>query len=167
MKLYELTQEYQALQEMAEDQDVDFQAVMDTLEGIGGEFKAKADNIACVVKGLSAQADALKTESEALARRGKAASARADRLREYLFRQMRLAGISRIETNRNVIFIRKTPEALRFEDEGAFLRWAAEHPEYLRQKPPEIDKSAVKDAIKAGESLPGVALEQGETFSIR
>ena len=167
MKLYELTQDFQSLQSMLEEPDTDFEAIMDTLEAITGEFESKADSTACVVKTLEAQAKAVKAESDALSQRAKSLSARADRLREYLFRQMRLAGIPRIETNRNVLAIRKTPPALRFEDEAGFLRWAGEHPEYLRQKPPEIDKTAVKDAIKAGKELPGVKLEGGESFSIR
>lgn len=167
MKLYELTQEYQALQAMSEDPEMDMQAVLDTLEGIAGEFEEKADGTACVIKALAAQAKALKTESEALAQRAKAMDARTDRLREYLFQQMRLMGIGKIDTKRNLISIRKTPAALRVADEGEFLRWAADHPEYLRQKPPEIDKNAVKDALNAGKALPGVKLEQGESFSIR
>lgn len=168
MKLYELTQEYQALQDMLEDPEMDIQAVMDTLEGIAGEFKEKADSTASVVKAMDAQARALKTEADTLFQRAKALSARGERLREYLFQQMRLAGIEKIETSRNVLQIKKTPASIRLEDEGEFLHWAERsHPEYLRQKPPEINKIAIKDAVKAGEELPGVTLERGETFTIR
>ena len=39
--LYELTNEYMALLEMAEDPDIDPQAFADTLEALGGELESK------------------------------------------------------------------------------------------------------------------------------
>lgn len=167
MKLFELTQEYQSVEAMLQDPDMDAQAVLDTLEGIAGEFEEKADNVACMVKSLEADAKAMKAEADALAQRAKARSAKADRLKEYLYQQMGLVGIHKIETSQNLLQIKKTPAAVRFDDEQRFMRWAAEHPEYLRQKPPEADKSAIKEAVKAGAVLPGVRVEQGQTLVLK
>lgn len=168
MKLYELAREYQTVEAMLEDPEMDVQAVLDTLQGIAGEFEEKADNTACMVKQLEAGARAMKTEADALTKRAKAMGARADRLREYLYQEMSLAGFKKIETARNLLQVKKTPASVRIENEQAFLQWAArEHPEYLRAKPPEVDKAAVKDALKSGATLPGAVLESGETFSIK
>lgn len=167
MKLYELAQEYQSVEAMSQNPDVDIQAVLDTLEGIAGEFEEKADNVACMVKALEADAKAIKTEADILTQRAKARAAKADRLKEYLYQQMGLAGIRKIETARNLLQIKKSPESVRFEDESAFFQWAENHPEYLRHKPPEPDKTAIKEAVRAGAALPGVRLESGETFVIR
>lgn len=167
MKLYELTQEYQSVEAMLQNPDVDAQAVLDTLEAIAGEFEDKADNVACMVKDLEADAKAIKAEADALTQRARARAAKADRLREYLYQQMGLAGIRKIETARNLLQIKKSPESVRVEDESAFLKWAENHPEYLRQKPPEPDKAAIKEAVRAGNAVPGVRLESGETFVIR
>lgn len=168
MQLYQLAQEYMELQSMLEDPEMDFQAVMDTLESISGEFEEKADSTACVVKALDAQARAIKAEADTLSQRAKTMSVRADRLKSYLYQQMSLAGKKKIETARNVLSIRKTPASVRFGDEDKFIQWAVKnHPEYLRQKPPEVDKSAVRDALKAGVQLPGARLESGETFQIK
>lgn len=167
MNLYQLTQEYLSLQSLLEDPDMDPQAVEDTLEGLGGELEEKADSLACVIKDLEADALAMKKEADALAQRAKSRTARAERLREYLFQQMRLVGLRKIETSRNRISIRKTPPSLRLEDAPRFLEWARENrPDLLREKPPELDKSAVRDALKAGDPLPGAKLESGETFSL-
>ncbi|WP_404840908.1 siphovirus Gp157 family protein [Alkalilimnicola ehrlichii] len=38
---------------------------------------------------------------------------------------------------------------------------------FYRQPPPEIDKQAVKDALKAGEDVPGAYLEAGERVVIK
>jgi hypothetical protein len=41
--------------------------------------------------------------------------------------------------------------------------WKSVPEEYLRQKDPEINKTAIKEALKAGEDLSGIAhLEQTE-----
>ena len=116
MKLYELAQEYQSVEGMAQDPEMDFQAVLDTLEGIAGEFEEKADSVACIVKILDYEAKNLKAEADVLLQRAKARGARADRLKEYLHQQMSLVGIKKIETARNVLQIRKTPAAVRFLD---------------------------------------------------
>ena len=166
-EMFELSQQYRQVREMCGDPEIDPQAVLDTLDGIAGEFQEKADNIACLVKELEAQAKAMRAESDALAQRAKARSAKADRLKEFLYRQMALAGVRKIETPRNLLQIKKTPASVRFEDEQGFLRWAAAHPEYLRQIPPQPDKTAIKEAVKAGTAIPGVSLESGETFSVK
>ena len=81
---------------------------------------------------------------------------------------MEALGKSKIETARNKLTIKKTPAAVRFADENAFLAWATlDHEEYIRQKAPEIDKTAVKNALKEGKELPGVTLEQGQKLYIK
>ena len=52
--LYELTNDYLTLLDMAEDPDIDEQALIDTMEGIEGEIEIKADGYARVMKQLEA-----------------------------------------------------------------------------------------------------------------
>ena len=52
------------------------------------------------------------------------------------------------------------------ENEESFIEWASKgHKDYLRQKAPEIDKTAIKNAIKSGEEVEGAKLV--ETVSIK
>ena len=44
--LYELTEQFQALQDMAYDPEVDEQTLKDTMEGLWGEIEDKADGYA-------------------------------------------------------------------------------------------------------------------------
>ena len=46
MKLYELTEQFLALQELAYDPEVDEQTFQDTMEGLWGEIEDKADGYA-------------------------------------------------------------------------------------------------------------------------
>ena len=58
MKLYELTDQYNQLLEMA-DCDIPEDVLRDTLESISQEFDEKADSIACLIKDLDAEANAI------------------------------------------------------------------------------------------------------------
>ena len=105
MSLYQLAKEYQALYEQIDEIPED--AFADTLEGIQGEFNEKADNIACFIKSLKADADGIKAEATALKEREASKRAKADRLRAYLLEQMQAIGTRKIESPRNVISLAK------------------------------------------------------------
>ena len=64
MKLYELAQNYAQLLEMAEEMESD--ALVDTLEALQGEIEEKAENIAKLVKNLEADAKIIKEEEQRL-----------------------------------------------------------------------------------------------------
>lgn len=168
MKLYELAQEYNELSAMLDQEDMDPQAVADTLESLTGEFEEKADNLACIIKSCLSDAEALKNEAAALDARGKAKKAKADWLMEYLYRQMSAVGKKEIETTRNLLKIKSTPPSVKIADMNAFIAWATlDHEEFLRQKAPEADKTAIKNAVKQGQELPGVTLEGDEKLYIK
>ena len=66
MTLYELTEDYMNLLELAEDPDIDEQAFTDTLEGIEGALEDKAEGYAKVIRTLEGDAAACDAESKRL-----------------------------------------------------------------------------------------------------
>lgn len=60
--LYELKSEYLQLKEMLEDDSIDEQVVLDTMEGIDYEIEIKADNYAKIIKELEGEAETIKKE---------------------------------------------------------------------------------------------------------
>ena len=66
MKLYEYAEQYEALKQMAEDENIPPEALADTLESIDDEFETKVDSIACIIKDELAIAEAIKKEIDAL-----------------------------------------------------------------------------------------------------
>lgn len=85
-------------------------------------------------------------------------------------RCQRTEGIERgkIRTARNVVSIAKKAPALEIENADDFIAWATlDHEEFIRQKAPEINKVAVRDALKAGEELPGAKLVAGYRLAVR
>lgn len=168
MKLYEYAEQYEALKQMAEDESIPPEALADTLESIDDEFETKVDSIACIIKDELATAEAIKKEIDALTARMKRHEATADQLKAYTMQQMQAVGKSKIETARNVVSIAKKAPALEIENADDFIAWATlDHEEFIRQKAPEINKVAVRDALKAGEELPGAKLVAGYRLAVR
>ena len=117
---------------------------------------------------MLATAEAIKKEIDALTARMKRHEATADQLKSYTMQQMQAVGKSKIETARNVVSVAKKAPALEIENADDFIAWATlDHEEFIRQKAPEINKVAVRDALKAGEELPGAKLVAGYRLAVR
>lgn len=65
--------------------------------------------------------------------------------------------------------MKNCPESVRFEDEKAFINDCMEsgHDEYLRYKTPEIDRTAVKEALQHGEKIEGAYLARDQRIDIK
>lgn len=161
--LYLLADEYRADLAKLADLDLDPQTLADTLESLGGELQTKAQNVALFVRGLEAEAAAVKQWAKDATDRAKALEARAERIRDYLAASLESCGIEKVEGPGVSIGWRKSsavvidcPELLPAE--------------FTRQKPPpplEPDKAAIAAAIKAGNEVPGAHVEQRRSLQIR
>ena len=143
------------------------QAWFDTLDGMEQELVCKAENVAVYIKNMEAEAKTLKAEEDKLKARRQAKENAAKRMREYLMGCMKQANISKIDEPRAVISLRNNPESVEISDESEFIGWAADHDEYLRYKAPEINKTAVKNALKSGAEIPFAALTRSQSLTIK
>lgn len=167
MRLYELASDYRELMDKLESGELPEELLADTLEGIRGELVEKADSIACMLKALEADIFAIKAEEDKLSERRKSKERTYDRIREYLSDMLLHAGVVRVETARNQIGFRKS-EAVAIDHEAEFIRWAEENrDDLLNYKEPVINKTAVKKAILAGETIAGVRMETRQNLIIR
>lgn len=168
MKLYEYAEQYEALKQMAEDERIPLEAIEDTFQSIDDEFETKVDSIACIIKNELAMAEAIEKEIDALTARMKRHKITVDRLKSYTMEQMLAVGKSKIETARSVVSVAKKAPSLEIENADDFIAWATlDREEFIRQKAPEINKVAVRDALKAGEELPGAKLVAGYRLAVR
>lgn len=161
--LYELTSDYLELLNLLEDPDGDPQAIEDTLEGLDYEIELKADGYAKIIAQLDADASAVDAETKRLQTRKKRMRNSRDRLKKALAGAMIATGKRKIKTELFSFSIRKTPARVVIDEQYENL------PEkYLIPQDPKIDRDKIKDDIKAGKDLSGIAhLEQDETVSIR
>lgn len=162
--LYVLAKEYRDAADRLADLDLDEQTLADTLEGMAGELEVKATSTAMVVRNLQATAAAIKEAEQAMAARRKALEGRAERLTAYLLSNMQACGISKIESPHFALSIKTNPAAVVINEPGLIPA------EFMRQPeppPPSPDKTAIKEAIKAGKEVPGAHLAQGVRLEIR
>lgn len=96
--MYELTANWAAVLEMAQDPDIDPQAIADTLESIGGEIEEKAENSAIIMKELEAEAAKLKAEEQRLKDRRAKVENNIKDIKQRLFDAMKMTGKEKFKT---------------------------------------------------------------------
>lgn len=163
MKLFDIDERLAACVKLDESRVVDTESgeIID-LEAIAAlemERDKKIENLGCWYKNLLADAEALKAQKNAFAEREKAAKAKAESLKGFLGRYL---NGKKFESAKVAMSFRKS-EAVEFD-----AKCIGDVPEeFLKFKDPELDKVAVKKAIKAGETVPGCELVQRQNLQIK
>lgn len=163
MKLFDIDERLAACVKLDESRVVDTESgeIID-LEAIAAlemERDKKLENLGCWYKNLLADAEALKAQKSAFAEREKAARGKAESLRGFLGRYL---NGKKFETAKVAMSFRKS-EAVEFD-----AKCIGDVPEeFLKFKDPELDKVAVKKAIKAGETVPGCELVARQNLQIK
>jgi hypothetical protein len=153
MKLYEIDQ---AILNCI---DLETGEIIDTeqLDKLTMEREAKLENVACWIKELKAEVEALKAEKMAFAKRQQVAENKMESLKKYL--AYALDGQA-FKTVRASVTFRKS-QAVEIAD----IYKLDEN--YLRYKEPEADKTAIKEAIKQGKTVAGATLVENTSVIIK
>lgn len=176
MSLFQLSDDFKELYNQLDDIDLEsvegpelFEAFADTLEGIEIEFDEKAEKIACFIKELNYEAANIKAEKQSLDKRQKAKEKKSEQLKRYLMECMDRAGKRKIDRPLATLSIRNNAESLKVENDLEFIRWAeaAGRDDLIRYKDPDIDKTALKKAVKEGLVVSGVTLERSRSLTIK
>lgn len=166
MKLYELANDYLALLNAIDNDELPEEAIADTLEAITASIEDKADSIACLLKNLDADCKAIKAEEERLAERRKAKEKSHERIKQYLSDTLQIAGIDKIETARNRITFRKSGVVEVAED--VFIEWAQKNrDDLLTYSAPKVNKTEIKKALKGGAEIVGAELRVNSNIQIK
>lgn len=160
MKLFDIDERLAACVKLDESRVVDTEIIdLEAIAALEMERDKKIENLGCWYKNLLADAEALKAQKNAFAEREKAAKAKAESLRGFLGRYL---NGKKFETAKVAMSFRKS-EAVEFD-----AKCIGDVPEeFLKFKDPELDKGAVKKAIKAGETVPGCELVQRQNLQIK
>ena len=161
MTLYELTNDYMNLLELAEDHDIDEQAFLDTLEGIEGALEDKAEGYAKVIRTLEGDAAACDAESKRLRNKKQAIERNIDRMKKALQYSMVQTGKTKFKTPLFSFGIQKNPASVVIDHAGKVPA------SYWIPQPPELDKKAIKAYIKENGDVDWAHLEQTESLRIR
>lgn len=160
MTLYEIQDNIRKAIEQGFDEETGEIFDADALEALELQRDEKIETIALYIKDLKAEADAIKTEKMNLAKRQQTAENHAESLKRYLTKC--LDG-EKFKTARVAISYRKS-ETVEFID-GFDINLLPD--QYQRKRDPEADKTALKDALKAGEEIYGVYLAEHNNTIIK
>lgn len=87
---------------------------------------------------------------------------RAAGIREAIFAAMETAELRSLKAPAATLSVRASPPAVEITDQSLVP------PIYLKQPPPTPDKTAIREALKAGEAIPGATLSnQPDALSVR
>lgn len=131
------------------------------IDEVQASFEEKAENVALYVKNLEAEIKALRDEEESLRARRVRKERHAERLKTYLLDCMNNVGKRSFETTKAAMSLRRV-RSVHIADESAVP------PEYCKTTVKTApDKRAIGYALKEGKSVPGCALAERDSISIK
>ena len=153
MNLYEIDNEIIDLVDDETGEIID----INRFDELSMERDAKVENICLWIKNLKAEAEALKAEKDAFAARQKTVENKMNSLKNYISHY--LEGTS-FESTRVKVSFRKS-ESLEVSDVYKIPD------EFLKYKEPDVDKQALKQAIKKGLHFEGCELVEKLNIQIK
>lgn len=163
MKLYEIMDEIESCVKINDSQAVNTVTGeiidVEALEKLKIDRDTKISNIACWIKNLRAEIEAVKQERKTFMEREKACTNKMEALKEYLMYCLQGKKFS----DSKVSISYRTSEAVEVDME----HFKDIPEEFLRYVEPEISLSTVKEAIKAGIEVPGCQLVKRTNIQIR
>lgn len=159
--LYNLTNDYLALQEMAQNAETaeDMQALEDTISSIADAIEVKGENYAKLIKCLDADNDGIKKEISRLQKAKKANENLVSRLKANMDESLKAVGSDKLKCGTFTFSYRKTKSVEILDLDALPSDYKA-----IEYKP---DKNAIKKAINDGEAVAGAALVEKNTLQLR
>lgn len=156
--LYEMTTQASELYNLLQNEDIDEQVFLDTLEAIGtGE---KIESYCHIIKELQGDFEKFKAEADRLAARMKTAKNGIDRMKDSLLSFLRVSGQNKVKAGTFTVSI-GTSKQTNILDEALIPT------EFKTPQPDKIDKTAIKRAIESGQAVTGAEIIINESVRIR
>lgn len=130
------------------------------MESIEDVIEDKLNSTAIIIKTLEAEAAALKTERDRLAKREKALTNNAKRLKDYAQDALIATGRDKIKGATFTLRMQNNPPSANILDNKLIPG------HYLIEQEPAIDKRALLDDLKEGIAVDGAELRQGRSLRI-
>jgi hypothetical protein len=159
VKLYELSQNYVQLLDLAD--GMDEEVFRDTLSSIEEALEEKVENTAKFVRCLDGDIEAIKAEEKRLADRRKALETKVSNCKTYLQEQLEFAGIDKIKRPTVTVSIQANPPSVLVKDESLIPS------HYMVPVAPKLDKKAVLSFLKEGGEVPGCEIQQLRSVRIK
>ena len=159
MKLFELTQSYQQVLEIAE--QLDAETLKDTLDSINDAVEQKVENTAFVVKQLEANVSVIDEEIKRLQAMKGTQTNNIKSLKLYLQESMEKVGLDKVQGKLIKIAIQNNPQSVEVLNENVIPK------NYFVEQKPKLDKKALLTDLKSGAQVSGVEIKQSRSLRIR
>ena len=159
MKLYELSKEFEALYDLANEADGD--ELIELFNELHDKLSDKLENSAKVIRQLQSDSEALKAESDRLTARRKTVDANIERLKDMMLEAMKSSGEAKLKTT---LF----NFSVRYDKSVNITNFALLPKKFIKIKTEEsADKKAIKEAIEAKEKIAGAEIVINESMQIK
>lgn len=158
--LYSISQRYNAVMALLDDDSIPQEEVNNALVLIDDELQNKGENILSFLQKLDDIEEQAKRRKKEIDTYIKGIASKKKRLEKACLYALDNMQVKSILTSKGEIKAKKNPPSVIIDDLTQIPT------KYQRQKIQiDIDKVAIKAAIKAGEEVPGAHLEQGTSLS--
>lgn len=163
MKLHELTGQYLALLELAEDESIDPEVIRNTLEGLDGELEEKADACASIIFQLDGNIEMVDKEIQRLEKKKNAMKYNQRYIKSNLETFMIQVEKKKFKTDLFSFVIQKNAPSLDIIDETKIPE------EYFIPQDPKLDRKRLLADVKANpeKAAAYAGLKQTESLRIR
>lgn len=152
--IYEITSDIAFINQMLEaDGEVDPEALKGALEVSKEDLVLKLESYCKVIKNFEAVISGLKDEEARLKAKRQSYENTIDRMKKAMQMAMETVEETKLPCGTFTVSIQKNPESVVLDVDGINLIPV----EYLKVKEPEIDHKLLKDDLKAGKDLSGIA----------
>lgn len=165
MKLYEMTGAFNEIFNLLESEDeINYQALEDTLQALEGAIEQKAGGVAKMVKTLEIAAKGFEAESKRLAEKQKTTENKIKWLKDYLLNALEATSKDKVQTDIGTVRRQKNPASVNVLNASLLpFKYLIISP----PPPPAVDKKAILADIKGGSEVPGVEINQGYHIRIQ
>ena len=159
--LYQLTENYNNILELADNPEVTEDMIKEALDSISEEIELKAVNIAKLIKSIESDIAGVKAEKDRLAAKEKSYKNKIESLKSYVQAAMTFTGNEKIKTELFSFNIQNNPASVKILSENDIPE------EFLVEQPKTVNKKAILEKLKKGEEVQGCELFQSKSLRIR
>jgi phage host-nuclease inhibitor protein Gam len=169
MRLFEIGQEFEGLYSLLEDIEVDengvvidnSEAVAELYQELQTNLEDKLDASSYICKELISNADTLKAEAKRLTEKARTLENREKRIKQLMKEAIIQSGEMKLKTDKFSFSVRSS-DVYNYDDVNMF----GLSDEFIKVKQ-EIDKTKIKQYVKAGGTIEGVKVSEDTIMTVR
>jgi len=160
MKLYELPESLAILDDLVDQGGIEEETLQSALDSLGTQVEAKMEGIARLVRNWESEADAVDAEVRRLRDRSASLKKEARRLRDYALGCLRAANQRKVKLPIVTVWV-GTSKSVQVTVEPEAL------PRAYQRITVSVNKTALKKALEAGETIEGAGIVESEYLAMR